>query len=114
MLGWKKRRTRKVSTRFRESQQLRKRNGDGILAQMSDDSLISAIGKLDQHALWASCLWGAIASGYWIYGVKQKSLIPFLGGLAMMVASFLMGALLMSLACVAAMFAVWWLLRQGY
>ena len=81
---------------------------------MSDDSLISQLGKLDQHALWASCFWGAIASGYWIYGMKQKSLISFLGGLVMMIASFMMGALLMSLTCIVAMFAVWWLLRQGY
>ncbi len=55
-----------------------------------------------------------MASGYCIYGLKQKSLIPFLGGLAMTAASFLLGALMMSLACIAAMAAVWWLLRQGY
>lgn len=79
-----------------------------------DDTLLSQLGKLDQHALWASCLWGAMASGYCIYGLKQKSLIPFLGGLAMTAASFLLGALMMSLACIAAMAAVWWLLRQGY
>jgi hypothetical protein len=97
-----------------KSQQLRKRSGGGILARMSDDSLISQLGKLDQHALWASCLWGAVASGYWIYGMKQKALIPFFGGVVMMAASFLMGALLMSVTCIAAMFAVWWLLRQGY
>ena len=85
---------------------------------MSDDSILntlgSALGQLNQNALWASCLWGAIASGYWIYGMKQKSLIPFFGGVVMMAASFLMGALLMSLTCIVAMFAVWWLLRQGY
>jgi len=81
---------------------------------MSDDSLISALGKIDQHALWASCLWGAVASGYWIYGMKQKSLISFFGGVAMMAASFLLGALTMSLAGIAIIFAVWWLLRQGY
>ena len=79
-----------------------------------DDSLISQLGKMDQHVLWASCLWGAIASGYWVYGMKQKSLVAFLGGLAMMTASFLMGVLTMSLAGIAIMFAVWWLLRQGY
>ena len=79
-----------------------------------DDSLTSLFGQLNQSALWASCLWGAIASGYWIYGMKQKSLIAFLGGLVMMIASFMMGALLMSLTCLVAMFAVWWLLRQGY
>lgn len=82
-----------------------------------DDSLINLfnqLGKLDQHALWASCLWGAVASGYWIYGMRQKSLIPFFGGVAMMAASFLMGALTMSLASIAIMFGVWWLLRQGH
>jgi len=81
---------------------------------MPDNSLISQLGTLDQHALWASCLWGAIASGYWIYGMKQRSLVSFLGGLVMMIASFMLGALMMSLTCIGAMFAVWWLLRQGY
>jgi hypothetical protein len=79
-----------------------------------DDQIFSMLGKVDQHALWASCLWGAIASGYMIYGWKQKIMIPFMGGLAMTAASFLMGALTMSLASIAIMFAVWWLLRQGY
>ena len=42
-------------------------------------------------------------------------MIPFLGGLAMTTASFLIvSALLMSLACIALMFAVYWLLKQGY
>jgi hypothetical protein len=62
---------------------------------------------LNQHYLWASCIWGAIAGGYWVYGMRQKSLIPFLGGVAMIAASFLIvSALLMSLACLAIMFAV--------
>lgn len=70
---------------------------------------------LNEHYLWASCLWGAIAGGYLVYGWRQKALIPFLGGLAMTVASFLIiSALLMSLASLVIMFAVWWLLKQGY
>ena len=70
---------------------------------------------LNQHYLWASCLWGAIASGYMVYGWRQKALIPFLGALAMTAASILIiSAALMSLACVAVMLGVWWLLRQGY
>ena len=69
---------------------------------------------LNQHYLWASCIWGAIAAGYLVYGSRQKALIPFLGGLAMTAASFLItSALFMSLACLATMLAVWWLLRQG-
>ena len=70
---------------------------------------------LNEHYLWASCLWGAIAGGYMVYGWRQKALIPFLGGLAMTAASFLIiSALLMSLASLAIMLIVWWLLRQGY
>jgi len=73
------------------------------------------VNLLNEHYLWASCIWGAIASGYLVYSWRQKSLIPFLGGLAMTAASFLIiSALLMSLACLATMFIVWWLLRQGY
>jgi hypothetical protein len=69
----------------------------------------------NQHFLWASCIWGAIASGYMVFGWRQKTMIPFLGGLVMTAASFLiMSALLMSLASLAIIFAVWWLLRQGY
>jgi len=81
---------------------------------MDDQQFINALAKVDQHAMWASCLWGGIAGGYWVYGMKQKSLIAFLGGVAMMAASFMLGALTMSLVCIVAMFAVWWLLRQGY
>jgi hypothetical protein len=81
---------------------------------MSDDPLISQIGQIDQHALWASCLWGAVASGYWIYGWKQKSLVPCLGGFAMTALCFISSALWMSLGSIAIIFAVWWLLRQGY
>jgi len=42
-------------------------------------------------------------------------MIPFLGGLAMTAASFLIvSAMLMSLASLAIMLIVWWLLKQGY
>jgi hypothetical protein len=70
---------------------------------------------LNQNFLWASCIWGAVATGYCLYGMKQRSLIPFLGGFVMTVMSFIgPNALVMSLVCVAAMFAVWWLMRRGY
>jgi hypothetical protein len=42
-------------------------------------------------------------------------LLPFLGGLAMTAASFLIvSALWMSLACVVLIFITHWLLKQGY
>lgn len=70
---------------------------------------------LNENFLWASCIWGAVASGYCYYGFKQRALIPFLGGLVMTVMSFIgPNALVMSLVCVATIVAVWWLLRQGY
>jgi len=70
---------------------------------------------LNQHYLWASCIWGAVAGGYMIYGWRQRALIPFIGSLAMTAASiFIVSALWMSLACIAAILAVWWLCRQGY
>jgi hypothetical protein len=82
---------------------------------MSDDTLLSKLGSIDQNFLWASCLWGAVASGYCIYGWKQRSIIPFLGGFVMTIMSFIgPNALVMSLVCVAAMFAVHWLIKQGY
>jgi hypothetical protein len=74
---------------------------------------ISVMDLLNEHYLWASCLWGAVASGYMIYGWRQRAIIPFVGSLVMSAACFL-SALWMSLACIAVMFAVWWLLRQGY
>jgi hypothetical protein len=43
---------------------------------------------LNEHYLWASCIWGAVASGYLIYGWRQRATIPFLGGVAMTAASF--------------------------
>ena len=70
---------------------------------------------LNEHYLWASCIWGAVAGGYVIYGWRQRAAIPFLGGAVMTAASFLIvSALWMSLACIALMFAVYWLLKQGY
>ena len=78
------------------------------------DGLITALSNIDQSALWASCLWGAIASGYCVYGWKQKSIIPWLGGFAITAACFMSSALWMSVASIAAMFATWWLLKQGY
>jgi hypothetical protein len=68
----------------------------------------------NEHFLWASCVWGAVASGYFIYGWRQKASIPLAAGGAMTVASFFLPAFWMSLVCVAIIFAVWWLRRQGY
>jgi len=69
---------------------------------------------MNENFLWASMIWGAIGSGYLIYGWRQRAAIPLAGGVAMTAASFFLPALWMSLAGVAIIFAVWWLLKQGY
>jgi hypothetical protein len=70
---------------------------------------------LNGNFLLASVIWSSVATGYLIYGWKQKAVMPLIGGAAMMAASFFIGgALLMSLACLALMAIVYWLARQGY
>ena len=70
---------------------------------------------LNENFLVASMIWGSVATGYLIYGWKQKAVMPLVGGTAMMAASFFIGsALLMSLACLAVMAIVYCLVKQGY
>ena len=85
---------------------------DGIFRP--DVDTINQLGQLNQNFLLANCFWSAVASGYLIYGWRQRSLIPFLGGFLMMGVSWFTPALTMSAASIAIMFAVWWLLKQGY
>ena len=113
-LGLKNRRTEKIYHDPRKKPSVACAGRRVHICPQMDDSIMNALGSINQNSLWASCLWGAVASGYCIYGWKQKMMIPFFGGLAMTAASFLLGALTMSLASIAIMFAVWWLLRQGY
>ena len=44
---------------------------------------------LDENFLWASFLWGTVASGYLIYGWRQKASIPLAVGAAMTLMSFI-------------------------
>lgn len=65
--------------------------------------------------LFASLVWGSVGFGYFIYGKKQGSWIPMVGGIVMIAASYLAGtALLMSLISIGIIAAVWFLLREGY
>jgi hypothetical protein len=75
---------------------------------------ISQLGQLNQNFLLANCFWGAVASGYMIYGWRQRSAIPLLGGFVMLGVSCFAPALTMSAASIAIMFAVWWLMKQGH
>jgi hypothetical protein len=71
--------------------------------------------NLDANFLFASLIWGSVGIGYFIYGRKQQAVVPLIGGILMIVASyFAPSALDMSLICIVLMAAVYWLLRNGY
>jgi len=65
--------------------------------------------------LFASLVWGSVGIGYFIYGKKQSSFVPMIGGVLMIAASYLSGsALVMSLICIGLIVAVYVLLKRGY
>jgi hypothetical protein len=65
--------------------------------------------------LFASLVWGSVGLGYFIYGKRQGSWAPMVGGVLMMVTSyFVSSALLMSLVCVGLIVGVYALLKRGY
>ena len=69
----------------------------------------------DTNFLFASLIWGSVGVGYWIYGKKQREMMPMLGGVAMIAVSYFVGSwLLMSLICIALIVAVYQLMRRGY
>ena len=70
---------------------------------------------LDENFIFASMFWGAVAGGYLLYARKQREVMPFIGGVAMMAVSFMVVSWFwMSLASIAIMAVVWRLCRQGY
>jgi hypothetical protein len=73
------------------------------------------VNLFDTKFLFASLLWGSIGVGYFIYGKKQRELMPMLGGVAMVAVSYFVGsALLMSLISIALMVAVYLLMKRGW
>lgn len=64
-------------------------------------------------ALIASCIWGAVGSGFAIYGWKQKVMLPLYGGIALVAGSyfFVNSATLMSVFSIAVIGAIFWLKR---
>jgi hypothetical protein len=64
--------------------------------------------------LFASLIWGSVGLGYFIYGKKQRSWVPMLGGALVMAASYFAGsALLLSIISVGLIVAIHVLLRYG-
>jgi hypothetical protein len=74
-----------------------------------------ALNLLDANFLFASLIWGSIGIGYFIYGKRQQSWVPMVGGVLMIATSYLVSsALVMSLICAGLMALVYVLLRQGW
>ena len=75
-----------------------------------------SLDSMSISALMASVFWGALAGGFLIYGWRQKTVIPFLVGVALTVVSyyFLNSALSMSLAGAVILAGFFWLKKQGY
>lgn len=70
---------------------------------------------INMSFLWASLIWGAVGSAYLVYGCRQKSPLPLLGGSAMIAVSYMVDAWwLMSLVSIAIIGAIWWLFRRGW
>ena len=69
---------------------------------------------LNAHYLVASLIWGSVGLGLFIYGKKQQSMAPLFGGLLIIgVSYFIDSALYMSLAAIALLAGVYWLMKQG-
>lgn len=70
---------------------------------------------LDPNYLFASLIWGSIGIGYFIYGKKQQSLPPLIGGIVMIATSYFADtALTMSLICLGLLAAIHLLLKRGW
>ena len=80
------------------------------------NSVTSDLSSISVAALFAGMLWGALAGGFVIYGMKQKAVIPLAVGVVLTAITFFLwnSALYMSLACIAVLGAFWWLKKQGY
>ena len=73
------------------------------------------LSSFNTYTLFASLVWGTLGSGIFIYGWKQKSMIPVWAGLLMVGGSYFIGsALLMSLASIFILAGMYWLKKQGY
>ena len=70
--------------------------------------------NLDANFLFASLLWGSVGGGYLIYARKQREIAPLLGGVAMIVVSFVVTSWFwMTVICLALMAGVWQMRRLG-
>ena len=65
------------------------------------------------NTLVASLIWGSVGVGFFIYGKKQRSMVPLFGGIALVALSyFVESALYMTLACIGSLALMFWLNRR--
>jgi hypothetical protein len=70
--------------------------------------------NISNSYLIASVFWSAIGVGFWVYGKKQRSMVPLFGGALLMATTyFIEDALTMSLVCLALVAGMWHLIRNG-
>ena len=70
--------------------------------------------NFNSNVLFASLFWGSVGAGYFIFGKKQRSWAPMVGGIVMIGVSYVVGSVsLMSLASIAIMAAVYVLIKRG-
>jgi hypothetical protein len=70
---------------------------------------------LDPNFLFASLFWSSVGVGYFIYGKKQETMMPVIGGILMIAVSCVVGSvLLMSLICIGLIVGVHLLVKRGY
>ena len=75
---------------------------------------IKAEDLLDEHFMFASMFWSAVAGGYLLYARKQRETTPLLGGVAMLAVSFMVASWFwMSLFCIALMFGIYFQMKRG-
>jgi hypothetical protein len=65
--------------------------------------------------LFASLFWGSVGVGYFIYGKKQREWVPMAGGAGIILVSYLVGSpMIMSLASIGLMVAVYVAMKRGW
>ena len=85
------------------------------LTEVLNKNGIKTDSLLDEHFIFASMFWGAVAGGYLLYARKQREVTPLIGGIAIMAVSFMVTSWFwMSLASITIMAVVWRLCKQGY
>ena len=69
---------------------------------------------MSTDTLLAALVWGAIGSGFALYGKKQGRPVPMIGGLVMIGATyFCETALVMSVVGVGLIAGIWWATQRG-